>query len=321
MSFRDNLQHLRATRNLTQEQLAMLLGVSRQSVSKWEAERAYPEMDKLLKLCDLFDCTLDELVSGDVTVARPVGSASHVPAAWAPQDVTGYDEAARAFAWRLPAGVAVIILGIALAVLLSDPAIVPNPGVRIGAFALPFVGTAVGCVLMLPAAFRRSAFRKAHPFVEDFYTLEQKDQARALLVRSLVAGIGLIMAGFVAAVLLWADVWLASAACLALTALGVFVLMRGSLAGTRCNVDAYNRKSLSVADEMQVEALGDEALTARARAARRDRGVLASVMGAATAAALVLLFTPASRWFFLTWPVGALLYLAYKAIRRARGGI
>ena len=39
MSFRDNMQHLRATRNMTQEQLAMLLGVSRQSVSKWEAER------------------------------------------------------------------------------------------------------------------------------------------------------------------------------------------------------------------------------------------------------------------------------------------
>ena len=36
MSFRDNMQHLRATRNMTQEQLAMLLGVSRQSVSKWE---------------------------------------------------------------------------------------------------------------------------------------------------------------------------------------------------------------------------------------------------------------------------------------------
>ena len=34
MSFRENMQHLRATRNMTQEQLAMLLGVSRQSVSK-----------------------------------------------------------------------------------------------------------------------------------------------------------------------------------------------------------------------------------------------------------------------------------------------
>ena len=67
MSFRDNLQYLRATHSMTQEQLAMMVGVSRQSVTKWEAERAYPEMDKLLKLCQIFDCTLDDLVTGDLT--------------------------------------------------------------------------------------------------------------------------------------------------------------------------------------------------------------------------------------------------------------
>lgn len=74
MSFRDNLQHLRATRNMTQEQLAMLLGVSRQSVTKWEAEKSYPEMDKLIKICQLFDCTLDDLVTGDVTQAPHQGT-------------------------------------------------------------------------------------------------------------------------------------------------------------------------------------------------------------------------------------------------------
>ena len=61
MSFRANLQYLRAQRNLTQERLAMLLGVSRQAISKWESEKAYPEMDKLLMICDLFGCTLDDL--------------------------------------------------------------------------------------------------------------------------------------------------------------------------------------------------------------------------------------------------------------------
>ena len=90
MSFRDNLQHLRAARNMTQEQLAMLLGVSRQSVSKWEAERAYPEMDKLLRLCALFECTLDDLVCGDLT-ERPAAPTASLPIAQPPQDVTGYD--------------------------------------------------------------------------------------------------------------------------------------------------------------------------------------------------------------------------------------
>lgn len=76
MTFRDNLQSLRAQRNMTQEQLAMLLGVSRQSISKWESEKAYPEMDKLLAICDLFGCTLDDLVLGDVN--HPAGGADDV---------------------------------------------------------------------------------------------------------------------------------------------------------------------------------------------------------------------------------------------------
>lgn len=64
MSFRTNLQYLRAERRMTQEQLAMLLGVSRQSVTKWEAEKSYPEMDKLIKMCQIFECSLDDLVTG-----------------------------------------------------------------------------------------------------------------------------------------------------------------------------------------------------------------------------------------------------------------
>lgn len=76
MSFRANLQYLRAQRNMPQEQLAMLLGVSRQAISKWESEKAYPEMDKLLMICDLFGCALDDLVLGDVSASVNVGAAA-----------------------------------------------------------------------------------------------------------------------------------------------------------------------------------------------------------------------------------------------------
>ena len=54
----------------------MLLGVSRQAISKWESEKAYPEMDKLLMICDLFGCTLDDLVLGDVSASVNVGAAA-----------------------------------------------------------------------------------------------------------------------------------------------------------------------------------------------------------------------------------------------------
>ena len=52
MSFADNLVYLRQHYGVTQEGLAEQLGVSRQTVSKWEAGTNYPEMDKLLALCD-----------------------------------------------------------------------------------------------------------------------------------------------------------------------------------------------------------------------------------------------------------------------------
>jgi transcriptional regulator with XRE-family HTH domain len=82
MSFRANLQYLRAQRNMPQEQLAMLLGVSRQAISKWESEKAYPEMDKLLMICDLFGCTLDDLVLGDVSASVNVGAAARGGRPW-----------------------------------------------------------------------------------------------------------------------------------------------------------------------------------------------------------------------------------------------
>ena len=102
MSFRDNLQHLRDTRNMTQSELAMLVGVSRQSVAKLEAEKSYPEMDKLLKLCDLFECTLDDLVRGDLTGRAPDPTRS-LPEDAPPVDVLRRDEHMRRRAWTVPA--------------------------------------------------------------------------------------------------------------------------------------------------------------------------------------------------------------------------
>ena len=60
-NFSDNLKKIRKDNNLSQEQLADQLGVSRQSVSKWESSQAYPEMDKVLQICEMFNLNVDEL--------------------------------------------------------------------------------------------------------------------------------------------------------------------------------------------------------------------------------------------------------------------
>lgn len=316
MSFRDNLQHLRAARNMTQEQLAMLLGVSRQSVSKWEAERAYPEMDKLLRLCALFECTLDDLVCGDLT-ERPAAPTASLPIAQPPQDVTGYDEAMRAFAWKLPLGVAVVILGFALAMFLTDATLMPGSSYQSYSSVLMLVGAVAGLAIILPASFERNGFRVAHPFVEDFYTAEQKTEARRALSIGLVVGIGLIVAGLAATIVLPAAPSLSSAVCLLLAAAGTFCILRGWLLASRCNVEKYNLRSLHVVDEARIDDL-DENLAKRARRAKSDHRLYVASMCAATAVALVLLFVPAlggQWWFWLAWPLGGLISAAVKALR------
>ena len=70
MSLGQNLQFLRKMGNkMTQEELAEKLGVSRQTVSKWELDMVCPEMNKLVELCNLFSCSMDELVREDMNIS------------------------------------------------------------------------------------------------------------------------------------------------------------------------------------------------------------------------------------------------------------
>lgn len=61
-----NLKKIRKENNLSQEELAEKLGVSRQSISKWENNEAYPEMDKMIKICELFNLNIDELLNQNI---------------------------------------------------------------------------------------------------------------------------------------------------------------------------------------------------------------------------------------------------------------
>ena len=64
MRFAENLIALRRSRNWSQEELRQRLGVTRQTVSKWELGQTTPELEKLVELARLFDKSLDELVGG-----------------------------------------------------------------------------------------------------------------------------------------------------------------------------------------------------------------------------------------------------------------
>ncbi|MCI8568239.1 MAG: helix-turn-helix transcriptional regulator [Bacilli bacterium] len=66
MKLKDKLQKLRKEHDLSQEQLAYKLNVSRQAVSKWESGSAYPEMDKILAISKIFNCSVEYLTNDDL---------------------------------------------------------------------------------------------------------------------------------------------------------------------------------------------------------------------------------------------------------------
>lgn len=66
MKFCDKLARMRKNNNLSQEQFAYKMGVSRQAVSKWESGQSIPDMEKIMTMCKLLNCNLDDLLDDGV---------------------------------------------------------------------------------------------------------------------------------------------------------------------------------------------------------------------------------------------------------------
>lgn len=62
MNLAEKIQGLRKQQNISQEQLAQMLDVSRQSISKWESDQSVPEIDKIVRLSDIFEVSTDYLL-------------------------------------------------------------------------------------------------------------------------------------------------------------------------------------------------------------------------------------------------------------------
>lgn len=371
MSFRDNLQYLRAQRNFTQERLAMLLGVSRQAISKWESGKAYPEMDKLLMICDLFGCTLDDLVLGDVRAPRSVPDATPEPsdgmgaaglpeaereicngglasdatssntsakqsAAYGlspnvsvgqqavsvalPEDLTGYDAHMNSFAWKVAAGIAAIITGVAVGVLFDSEGTVSGLLARSEflTFVCTIIGVIIGLAFLIPAGMAHAEFVRRHPFIEDFYTDDDRSRRAKELAVGVVGGIGLILLGVAVTVygeetLGIEEGWPVSVMLLCVAA-GVFCFIYFGIRYGMMNIDSYNHEAESERREREREAQGGDFYD------KLTGLVCGIIMLIATVVGLWMLFTGGpidggghERWlsgnglFWLAWPIGGIL--------------
>lgn len=319
MGFRENLQGLRSERGMTQEQLAQALGVSRQAVTKWEAEKSYPEMDKLIAMCALFGCTFDELVLGEV----PGAFASPDTVVAAPDDrmrdfaaidaFEAYDQERVRFALMVPSGVACIIVGATGAALLD--ALVHTALSEFFSTAWLLGCLVAGLALIISSAMHHAAFATAHPVIDDLYTAEQHDETDRRFLWELLGGLASILllgvVGMEALTNLWgAPEGLAAAWLLVCVAVGVWLIVSGGMLKAGMGVEEYNR---AVA-EGRAEAAGHPSPRSRVTGA-----LCGAVMIVATIFGLTMLFVPGYQQPFswLPWPVGGLLCALVACLTKA----
>ena len=110
MTFGEKLKALRVKEEYSQEQLANLLGISRQAVSKWESSQGKPEIDNIIKLTEIYHVSADYILLGTEPAASPA------PAKKMPKE---YRQAVKAAAILASAAGVTVLFITALALLAT----------------------------------------------------------------------------------------------------------------------------------------------------------------------------------------------------------
>ena len=230
MAFSDNLQFIRAQAGITQEQLAEQLDVSRQSVSKWESGASFPEMDTLLRICDLYNVNLDTLLRGSVEKSQV-------------SDTARYDDFMNRFSLQMALSISAIIAGISLMILLGILGLTVM--LTIAMFMLILT---ISVVVMVAGSIQYDNFRKKHPVIQDFYTEEEKDAFHQKFVWYIAGGVGAILFGVVLLIGIFSFLpekepyeSIAAAVFMLLVAGAVFSFVYGGMQEDKYKVWKYNR--------------------------------------------------------------------------------
>ena len=277
MSLAENLQYLRAREGVTQEQLAERLDVSRQSVSKWESAASFPEMDTLLKLCDMFHVDMDTLLRG--SVERSLS-----------EDRAGYDRFMTLYARKIAGAVASIVGGTALWSALYALGVHE----MLGTAALRLV-VAMAAVVLIASSMEEEHFRKKNPVIPDFYTEKQKEQFHRRYIWYIAGGVGAILLGVVLTVLVFTVIperepyeSSMGALFLMIVACSVYFLIYGGMLEDKYNIAKYNRQNNPTPEDRERR--------------RRASTVCAVIMLLATAVFLFLGLT------YYRWELAAVIY-------------
>lgn len=234
MSFGENLQFLRKKENITQEQLAEKLNVSRQSVSKWESDTAYPEMEKLLTLCEMFHCDMDTLMRGSAEKSSAT-------------DTCNYDTHMNQFSKSISGSIGMILFG---AVLSCISVGLGWPEAVAGLLLMLMVTPAV--VIMITAGIRHSHFIEKHPYIEPFYTEEEIERFEGKFPILIAAPIGMILIGVIWGIVVNENGLPLPAGCsnelyysvfLLLIAIAVTIIVYAGMQKAKYEIKEYNKEN------------------------------------------------------------------------------
>ena len=196
MSFGENVSFYRKGLKITQEELAERLFVSRQTVSRWETDSALPDVETIIKLCELFGCDMDTLVRGDAAMSEEDRDENDTPQRDLRRE---YSTHMNKICALVAAGVGLILLGISTMLLLFHFGV---NDISCVITLLIFIGIAVG--FFIPAGIFSDSFTKNTPEIPPYPAKEKKRGTRTATVVISFA-IGFIFLGLILLISLCGD--------------------------------------------------------------------------------------------------------------------
>ncbi len=154
MSLGQNIQFLRKRENITQEEFAEKMNVSRQTISKWESNAGFPETDKILQICELFSCNMDTLMRGNMEET-------------AVDDTEDYDRHHNRFTAAIAGACTLILAGVTMLLILNGFSVPPEFGAMIF-----MVFIVISVTIFIISGINHDSYIKKHPQIKPFYQSE-----------------------------------------------------------------------------------------------------------------------------------------------------
>lgn len=192
MRFSLNFQLLRKRANLSQEDVAEKLGVSRQAVSKWETGEAVPDTEKLIMIGELFDCSIDSLIKGELKENNS-------------SEKNLYNSFMNKFSKGIALGVFLILIGVTI--LLFILSFVPSPDLKeeytVVGLAVLMVFVLMATPIFITLGIKRDSICKKVGNLTNIYEESEIEEFNNKFAKTIAFSVSLILIGVIFLIIIY----------------------------------------------------------------------------------------------------------------------